>query len=79
MEPCVGCGRETAAGTPQFVDRRLVARTPSPSYLCVECSSTSEAEREDRQSEADLRRAVDNAVAAGIRWGGSGGPGFGGA
>lgn len=77
-DPCLVCGRDTAAGTPYFADRRLVTGSPGPGYMCTECFSIQREGREGPRSEADVRRAVDNAAAAGIRWGGSGGPGFGG-
>lgn len=77
VEPCFGCGEETAIGSVFFSDRRAIARSDgSSAYLCSECQVKAHHARKGAPlSEADLRTIADTAKATGSAY--FGGPGAG--
>jgi hypothetical protein len=74
LEPCAGCGEETATGSVFFSDRSLVNRSDrSTAYLCTLCDSRIRASRRGhRLSDEEVRKVVENGNAAGLLWGSQG-------
>ncbi|HUF06508.1 MAG TPA: hypothetical protein VMP86_03860 [Candidatus Binatia bacterium] len=80
-QPCVGCGKPTAAGRRRFADRRTIDHADgSRSYVCDGCElSISASGRKGELSDDELRQLLENGWMAGIAWsrtgpGGMGGP-----
>ena len=70
-QPCISCGRSTAAGSPRFAGRRVIPpdaedTAAESSYLCEECSEQIHAaEREARLSDDQLRAKIESGEIAG--------------
>ena len=77
-QPCVNCGRSTAAGTLLFAGRRVIPpaaddTAAESSYLCEECEEQVHvAAREARLTDEELRQKIDSGEIAGFTYRGAG-------
>jgi hypothetical protein len=74
IEPCIGCGEETAVGSVFFSDRHQVDRSDgSRVYLCSLCDARVRVSRKgQRLTDEELRSIVENGSMAAITWAGGG-------
>ena len=74
IEPCVGCGEETAVGSVFFSDRHQVDRSDgSRAYLCSLCDARVRLSRNGRRlTDEEVRSVVENGSMAAITWAGGG-------
>ena len=77
-QPCLSCGRPTAAGSLLFAGRRVIPpaaddSAAESSYLCEECEEQIHASaREGRMNDAQLREAIERGEVAGWNYRGAG-------
>lgn len=77
-QPCVSCGRATAAGSPLFAGRRVIPpdaedTAAESSYLCEECQDQIHAAAsEARLTDAQLRDKIESGEIAGWSYEGVG-------
>ena len=74
IEPCVGCGEETAVGSVFFSDRHEVERSDGGRvYLCSLCDARVRLSRKGpRLTDEEVRNIVENGSMAAIMWAGGG-------
>jgi hypothetical protein len=77
-QPCINCGRATAAGSPRFAGRRVIPpaaedTAAESSYLCEECQAqVHAAARVARLSDEQLRQKIESGEIAGWSYEGVG-------
>ena len=77
-QPCVNCGRSTAAGTPYFAGRRVIPpdsddTAAETSFLCEECEEQIHvAASEARLTDEQIRQKIESGEIAGFTYRGAG-------
>ncbi len=71
LEPCAGCGEETAVGSIFFSDRRTIEHPDGSSiFLCTLCDQRIAAARHGQTlDDEDLRRLTDRGAVSAMVWG----------
>jgi hypothetical protein len=69
-EPCLVCTEETAAGSPLYSSRTIVARNTARGFVCVDCRAKASPERRGELSRDELARLNESAAVFGTWWGG---------
>ena len=75
-EPCLVCTEETAAGSPLYSSRTVVARDAARGFVCVDCRAKASPERRGELSRDELARLNESAAVFGT-WLGGGTSGIG--
>ena len=69
-EPGLVCTEETAAGSPLYSSRTVVARDAARGFVCVDCRAKASPERRGELSRDELARLNESAAVFGTWWGG---------
>ena len=64
-QPCLSCGRDTAAGTRLFSDRRVTRSESATLYLCGDCNERAVSHYGRRLTDEDITKmsALPNSAA----------------
>ena len=70
VEPCAGCGEETAVGSVFFSDRHTIRHDDGrQTFLCTLCDARIRSSRRGRRlTDAEVRTIVENDTLAAFAW-----------